>query len=122
MKIYLLDSACCFAGEADIDPMLALPPCTLTPPPSVNPPQIQQWTGIGWVILETRPAKPEPDSQTQAVQVRAERNAKLKDCDWTQLPDAPVDTAAWAAYRQALRGISAQPGFPFEVNWPEAPQ
>ncbi len=52
--------------------------------------------------------------------VRAERNALLAACDWTQLPDAPVDASAWAAYRQALRDITTQPD-PFNITWPEEP-
>ena len=57
----------------------------------------------------------------QAKAVRADRNQKLKDTDWTQVADAPVDKAAWAAYRQSLRDISAQAGFPWEVTWPVEP-
>ena len=52
--------------------------------------------------------------------VRAERNKLLADCDWTQLPDAPVDAAAWATYRQALRDITTQAN-PFAIVWPESP-
>ena len=37
----------------------------------------------------------------QAKSVREQRNQKLKDSDWTQVADAPVDQAAWATYRQA---------------------
>lgn len=58
---------------------------------------------------------------TQAANVRQQRNDKLKDSDWTQVADAPVDQAAWAAYRQALRDITAQAGFPWTVTWPDAP-
>ena len=61
-----------------------------------------------------------PDSE-KAGQVRAERNSKLSASDWTQVADAPVDKAAWATYRQALRDISAQPGFPWNVTWPDDP-
>lgn len=57
----------------------------------------------------------------QAKAVRADRNRRLAECDWTQLPDAPVDAQAWAAYRQALRDVTAQAGFPWEINWPVAP-
>lgn len=57
----------------------------------------------------------------QAKAVREQRNTKLKDTDWTQVADAPVDKAAWATYRQALRDISAQQGFPWDVQWPEMP-
>lgn len=62
-------------------------------------------------------AKAAVDAQ-QAKSVRATRNQKLKDTDWTQVADAPVDQAAWATYRQALRDISTQVGFPWEVVWP----
>jgi hypothetical protein len=57
----------------------------------------------------------------QAANVRQQRNDKLKDSDWTQVDDAPVDKAAWAAYRQALRDITAQAGFPWTIDWPEQP-
>lgn len=54
----------------------------------------------------------------QAKNVRATRDEKLKDSDWTQVADAPVDKAVWATYRQALRDITAQEGFPWAVEWP----
>jgi hypothetical protein len=57
----------------------------------------------------------------QGKSVRDDRNKRLADCDWTQLPDAPVDAAIWAAYRQDLRDVTAQAGFPWEITWPEAP-
>jgi len=53
--------------------------------------------------------------------VRAERNALLVETDWTQVLDAPIDQAAWATYRQALRDITAQEGFPHNVTWPTKP-
>lgn len=37
--------------------------------------------------------------------IRAERNARLFACDWTQLPDSVCDKQAWATYRQALRDL-----------------
>lgn len=57
----------------------------------------------------------------QAASVRTQRGAKLKDSDWTQVADAPVDQAAWAVYRQALRDITGQEGFPWTIDWPIAP-
>jgi hypothetical protein len=59
--------------------------------------------------------------EAQGKAVRDDRNKRLADCDWTQLPDAPVVAADWAAYRQALRDVTAQEGFPWDVTWPEAP-
>lgn len=56
-----------------------------------------------------------------AAEVRTERDTKLTESDWTQVVDAPVDQAAWATYRQALRDIPSQTGFPNTVNWPVEP-
>ena len=63
-----------------------------------------------------------PDDAAAAAHVRAERQARLAASDWTQAPDAPTDKAAWAAYRQALREITRQPGFPHSVIWPTIPE
>ena len=58
----------------------------------------------------------------KAKEVRAERNALLTSSDWTQVPDAPVDQAAWRTYRQALRDVTAQPSFPYDITWPTKPE
>jgi hypothetical protein len=57
----------------------------------------------------------------QAKAVRDDRNTKLTDCDWTQIADSTADKAVWATYRQALRDITAQAGFPWEITWPTQP-
>ena len=57
----------------------------------------------------------------QAKSVRASRDVKLAESDWTQVTDAPVDKAVWATYRQALRDMTAQSGFPWTVTYPDAP-
>lgn len=56
--------------------------------------------------------------------VRAERDVKLAETDWTQVADAPVDQAAWATYRQALRDIPTHANFPnlTEADWPTKPE
>ena len=65
------------------------------------------------------PYAPTPPSAEQlASEIRAERNRLLAASDWTQVADAPVDQAAWATYRQALRDITAQAGFPNDIVWP----
>lgn len=74
--------------------------------------------------LETWSITPASESEiTQrlgdlAQNARATRDQLLTQSDWTQLPDAPVDKAAWAAYRQKLRDISGQPIFPRNIVWP----
>lgn len=49
------------------------------------------------------------------------RDSLLAACDWTQVADAPVNQAAWSTYRQALRDLPDQAGFPDNVTWPTAP-
>lgn len=56
-----------------------------------------------------------------AVGVRQTRNELLKESDWTQVADAPVNKEAWATYRQALRDITAQPNFPYDIEYPVKP-
>lgn len=58
---------------------------------------------------------------SEASKVRKQRDDLLAACDWTQLSDAPVDKEAWATYRQALRDISDQVGFPYDVIFPKDP-
>lgn len=73
---------------------------------------------------KVEPASPEQIEQRTAVQaslIRSQRNHRLAQTDWTQLPDSGADQASWAAYRQALRSLPQQPGFPWEVTWPQAP-
>ena len=57
----------------------------------------------------------------QAANVRRSRTEKLKDCDWTQIADSTADKAVWATYRQALRDITGQAGFPWTITWPNDP-
>ena len=60
--------------------------------------------------------------QQVSTKIRLERNILLDQTDYTQTPDSPPNTAAWATYRQALRDIPQQAGFPFEVVWPALPE
>jgi len=50
---------------------------------------------------------------------RDKRNALLAETDYTALPDTPEMSDAMKAYRQALRDVPAQSGFPTTINWPE---
>jgi hypothetical protein len=76
-----------------------------------------------WVIDDSEKYQEAVNENTnlQSAQVRQKRNELLTRSDWTQVADAPVDKAAWAAYRQALRDISSQEGFPWTIEWPTQP-
>ena len=79
--------------------------------------------GIGWTYANgvfTAPAI-EVTGEEKAESARKRRNTLLTQSDWTQVADAPVDKAAWATYRQALRDITLQDGFPHEIEWPQKP-
>ena len=56
-----------------------------------------------------------------AAEVRHMRDNLLSSSDWTQVLDAPADQVSWAEYRQALRDITQQAGFPNDVTWPTSP-
>lgn len=62
------------------------------------------------------------ESVRKATEIRSERNSKLTATDWTQVSDAPQPIKdKWVAYRQALRDIPQQVGFPTNVQWPVEP-
>lgn len=99
-------------------------------PELVGPYQYAQRDGIieidGQWFTHYIAAEPDDESKAamdaeQAKRVRETRNRRLADCDWTQLSDAPVDGAAWAVYRQELRDVTSQEGFPWNITWPEQP-
>jgi hypothetical protein len=83
----------------------------LTKPPQPSP--SHKWNDAEFVW--------EADNDLAWVEIRKQREARLKTSDWTQLPDVPLTTKeAWATYRQALRDITSQPD-PFNIIWPVAP-
>ena len=128
MNVYQTDLNGVFVGNtvADQDPLdsnnwLIPAGCVETAPPTITDSQIAKWNGSGWVVETIPVAEPEPEPIAPEVSVRAERDGLLMNSDWTQVDDAPVDKAAWATYRQALRDVPSQSGFPTNVTWPVEP-
>lgn len=129
MRVYIYDIDGFLAGEMDVDPMGPLPSrSTSSPPPEVSANQVACFVGNQWVAIEEADAKRMKDERLvlqeaeQAQFVRQQRTDKLKSSDWTQLPDAPVNQQAWANYRQQLRDVTAQAGFPWTIEWPTQPE
>ena len=61
----------------------------------------------------------------QAIAARAQRDQLLASTDWAVLPDSPLDgtsQTALKAYRQALRDVPQQEGFPNSISWPNMPE
>ena len=77
--------------------------------------------GIGWHYFDGVFTNPNHVETDLSISLRMLRDGMLSSSDWTQVADAPVDKAAWATYRQALRDIPSQAGFPNEVTWPVEP-
>lgn len=60
-----------------------------------------------------------------SAQVRSKRDMLLSETDYLVMPDYPLPEGAQAAikaYRQSLRDITEQEGFPFTVEWAEKPE
>ena len=82
---------------------------------------------------ETEPARTAAENEAaykatkdaeQAKSVRATRDSKLAECDWRVIKAAETATtldSAWATYRQALRDVTGQSGFPWTITWPDVP-
>lgn len=89
-------------------------------PPARDPAGI--WRQLWQFVPMTDAERATADVQ-QAETARHARDLKLRETDFSQLADAPtwVDQTAWAAYRQALRDLPTQPGFPWQITWPEPP-
>lgn len=92
-----------------------------------------------WVVngvVTPLPSKPNPyaefdfdqqtwvnDSTSTAAAIRFERDKKLAESDWTQGRDVPQTVSdLWAEYRQKLRDLPQQAGFPTNVEWPTTPR
>ena len=67
------------------------------------------------------PRFPDATNEQKWEQIKLWRNTELARTDWTQVEDAPIDKAAWATYRQALRDLPAQGGIADAVELPVAP-
>jgi len=119
-----------------IDPVLEGPQATTTPPYQYSQRSgVEQLDGkwytkyiAGPVFTDGETTAAEQEAAykimkdaEQAKSVRQTRDDKLKDCDWRVIKalesNLPQDFA-WATYRQALRDVTKQDGFPWTITWP----
>lgn len=90
----------------------------------VESPPVRSASGVwvqAWSVVEMTPEEKAEQDTAKAFQVRNERNIRLSQSDWSQIADSPVDKQVWLGYRQALRDVPAQAGFPWGVAWPKQP-
>jgi len=80
------------------------------------------WTQV-WNVSNVDQDTLAERTEGRAQQIRDERNYKIAASDWTQGKDIPNSVSEyWATYRQALRDIPQQTGFPWDVQWPTQPE
>jgi len=130
-------------AELGIDPVLEGPQATTVPPYQYSQRSGVEQIGEQWftkyiagpifidrAATETEAAQTAAEQEAaykaqkdaeQATSVRTDRTKRLSECDWTQIADSTADKAAWATYRQALRDITTQSGFPWAIVWPTNP-
>ena len=75
-----------------------------------------QETQVWDVISEDLPVTPRSTEELSS-QARAERDRLLSQTDWTSGTDVTM-SSQMTTYRQALRDVPAQSGFPTTINWP----
>jgi hypothetical protein len=74
---------------------------------------------LGWAVQALTQAEQDAQNTAQAKSVRQSRDQKLAETDWSQGKDiADSVSATYTTYRQALRDVPAQSGFPWNVQWP----
>lgn len=101
------------------------------------PPEAAVWCNESWkaYIKEIEPQDgvrrfqivkvPEPTDEEIAEQVRLDRDRRIAATDYLAMPDYPLgeeEKAAVMVYRQALRDVPSQEGFPRDVRWPDVPK
>lgn len=77
-----------------------------------------------WNVIDLSAQERQAIQDNKAASVRADRNRRLADCDWTQFNDSPLsdaDKVKWATYRTELRNLPEQSGFPLDITWPTEP-
>lgn len=128
MNVYQTDLNGVFVGTttADKDPLdstnwLIPAGCVKTAPPTITDKQFAKWDGAKWSVETILVVEPDPELKplSPAESVRAKRDDLLIDSDKMALADRITDE--WRTYRQALRDLPEQDGFPNTVSWPDIP-
>ena len=78
------------------------------------------WTQV-WEVTDATAEEVAERTESQARYVRSKRDDMIADTDWMALSDNTL-TDAWATYRQSLRDITSQQGFPHSITWPTKPE
>jgi hypothetical protein len=83
----------------------------------------QRWTQV-WRVRDMTAEEVANRNDAQAANIRAQRDTKLAETDWIVIKNLELNAnipGAWEVYRQALRDVPTQSGFPWTINWPNQP-
>jgi len=107
-----------FLSQPSFDPSSQV--CTQNSAPTmVN----NVWT-LGWTIRSMTAQEQAEATAQKATSVRLDRDQRLAKTDWRVLKayeSGGLENPVWVSYRQALRDVPAQAGFPWNVAWPTEP-
>tara|TARA_E500000081_G_C5799553_1_gene204288 strand:+ start:77 stop:466 length:390 start_codon:yes stop_codon:yes gene_type:complete len=128
MNVYQTDLNGVFVGTttADKDPLdstnwLIPAGCVKTAPPTITDKQFAKWDGAKWSVETITVVEPDPEPKplSEAEKVRIKREELLMVSDKMAVVDRITDE--WRTYRQALRDVPQQSGFPSNITWPTEP-
>jgi hypothetical protein len=90
--------------------------------------ELPEFVGGVWrdrlVLKDFTPEEVQQFTPDKVASLKLRRARQLYETDWTQVPDNPLsqeDREAWRLFREELRNVTAQPGFPWDVVWPKSP-
>ena len=82
------------------------------------------WT-LGWSVHSLTQTEQDQKTTLESKAMRQIRDDKLKECDWIVIKNLESNSnipGVWEVYRQALRDVPDQTGFPWTITWPVEPQ
>jgi len=90
----------------------------------LNPTLVNNVWVLGWTVREMTVQERDEATSRKSVAVRADRDQRLSKTDWRVLKayeSGGTENSVWVSYRQALRDVPAQAGFPWSIAWPIEP-
>jgi hypothetical protein len=114
--------------ELGLDPVFETPAPTVTRYQTAYKDGVEQVAGKWvwkWSISEMSAEAIASKDAEAAKAVRADRDKRIAETDWIVIKNLELNQnvpGVWEVYRQALRDVPSQAGFPHEITWPSKPE